>query len=389
MTAATTGAPIRFEIVAEDEGSPARAGLLHTPHGTVETPVFMPVGTQATVKALSQQDLLELGSGIILANAYHLYLRPGTSVIGDFGGLHRFMNWPGAVLTDSGGFQVFSLTGLTRIEEEGVRFQSHLDGSYHFFSPEKVMEVERELGADIIMAFDECTPYPCDLEDASRSMDRTLRWARRCRLTYEELCQGGGQRRQALFGIVQGSIYPDLRRRCAAELAAMDFDGYALGGLGVGEPRSDLLEMTRVSLPHLPSGRPRYLMGVGLPHDLVECVALGIDMFDCVIPTRNARNGTLFTPAGRLRIKNARYASDRRPVVEDCECNTCRHYSRSYLRHLFQTGELLGLHLATYHNVHFFLDLMRQMRRAIADGRFPQWKGDFLATYHDAAYQDD
>ncbi len=389
MTSAASGAPIRFEIVAGDERRGARAGLLHTPHGTVETPVFMPVGTQATVKSLSQQDLLELGTGIVLANAYHLYLRPGTRVIGDFGGLHRFMNWPGAVLTDSGGFQVFSLTGLTRIEEEGVRFQSHLDGSYHFFSPEKVMDVERELGADIIMAFDECTPYPCELEDASHSMDRTVRWARRCRSSYEELSAGVGQRRQALFGIVQGSVYPDLRRRCAAELAAMDFDGYALGGLGVGEPRSDLLEMTRISLPHLPSGRPRYLMGVGLPHDLVECVALGIDMFDCVIPTRNARNGTLFTPGGRLRIKNARYASDRRPVVEDCECKTCRNYHRSYLRHLFQTNELLGLHLATCHNVHFFLDLMRQMRAVIAAGRFPRWKVDFLTAYRDAAYQDE
>ena len=375
--------PLRFEVVAEDAGSGARAGLLHTPHGTIETPVFMPVGTRAAVKTLSQQDLSELGAGIILGNAYHLYLRPGTDVIAGHGGLHEFMSWPGAILTDSGGYQVFSLADLTEIEEDGVRFQSHLDGSHHLFSPERVMEIEHQLGADVIMAFDECTPYPCDADYARQSMDRTLRWAARCRDSHERRVQDQGRRRQALFGIVQGSVFPDLRSRCCEELAAMEFDGYALGGLGVGEPREKMLEMTNHCLPHLPADCPRYLMGVGLPHDLVESVAIGVDMFDCVIPTRNARNGTLFTPEGRLRIKNARYAGDGDPLVEGCRCRACRFYHRSYIRHLFQTNEFLGYHLATYHNVHFFLDLMRRMRGAIVAGSFGAWKKEFLGGYRD------
>ena len=375
--------PLRFEVVAEDAASGARAGLLHTPHGIIETPVFMPVGTRATVKTLSQQDLCELGAGIILGNAYHLYLRPGTEIVAGHGGLHEFMSWPGAILTDSGGYQVFSLSGLTKIEEEGVRFQSHLDGSRHMFSPELVMEIEHQLGADIIMSFDECTPYPCELEYATQSMDRTLRWAARCHSSHESLVRGEGQRKQALFGIVQGGVFPDLRRRCCEELTAMEFDGYALGGLGVGEPREQMLDMTRHSLPHLPPDRARYLMGVGLPHDLVESVEIGVDMFDCVIPTRNARNGTLFTPEGRLRIKNARYADDEGPLVEGCTCRTCRFYHRSYIRHLFQANEFLGYHLATWHNVHFFLELMRRVRRSIIDGQFGEWRNDFLGRYRD------
>jgi len=373
--------PVRFEVVAEDPASGARAGLLHTPHGIIETPVFMPVGTRGTVKTLSQQDLSELGAGIVLGNAYHLYLRPGTEIIAGHGGLHEFMSWPGAILTDSGGYQVFSLSGLTKIEEEGVRFQSHLDGSRHMFSPELVMEIEHQLGADIIMTFDECTPYPCELEYARQSMDRTLRWAARCHSSHESLVRGEGQRKQTLFGIVQGGVFPDLRRRCCEELTAMEFDGYALGGLGVGEPREQMLDMTRHSLPHLPPDRARYLMGVGLPHDLVESVEIGVDMFDCVIPTRNARNGTLFTPEGRLRIKNARFADDKGPLVEGCTCRACRFYHRSYIRHLFQANEFLGYHLATWHNVHFYLDLMRRMRRSIIDGRFGEWRDDFLGRY--------
>ena len=377
------GEPLRFELIAEDPGSGARAGLLHTPHGAIETPVFMPVGTQATVKTLAQQDLEELGATIILANAYHLYLRPGTRIVAGHRGLHQFMNWPGAILTDSGGYQVFSLNELAKVDEDGVCFRSHLDGSHHYLTPERVMEVEHELGADIIMAFDECTAYPCESSAAEESMDRTLRWAARCRHAHEELSARAARRARGLFGIVQGSIFPELRQRCCEELSAIGFDGYALGGLGVGEPREEMLDMTRACLPHLPASQPRYLMGVGLPHDLVECVDSGIDMFDCVIPTRNARNGTLFTPEGRLRIKNARYASDNGPLMDSCDCRTCQRYHRSYIRHLFQTNEFLGYHLATYHNVHFFLDLMRQMRRSIIEGRFGDWRNRFLAAYRD------
>ena len=371
-----------FDIVAQDARSGARAGLLHTPHGSIETPIFMPVGTRATVKTLSQQDLLELDAPIILANAYHLYLRPGHELVERAGGLHGFMNWPRPMLTDSGGFQVFSLKGLTQIEEEGVRFQSHLDGSYHLFSPERVMEIEHALGADIIMAFDECTPYPTTPEYARDSMERTQRRAERCVARHSDL-KTDARAPQALFGIVQGSVFPELRRRSAEALAALDLPGYALGGLGVGEPRDDMFRMIESTLPHLPVAKPRYLMGVGLPHDLVESVSAGIDMFDCVIPTRNARNSTLFTPRGRLRIKNAIYAEDLTPVDADCGCRTCRNYHRAYLRHLFQTDELLGLHLATFHNVFFYLELMRSARRAIVDGTFGDWRDDFLATYQD------
>ena len=376
---------LRYEVVARDPQTQARAGLLHTPHGTIETPVFMPVGTRASVKALSQQDLHELEAGIILGNAYHLYLRPGDELIARTGGLHSFMNWDGALLTDSGGFQVFSLKGLTRIEEEGVHFQSHLDGSFHLFSPERVMEIEHRLGADVIMAFDECTPYPATEEYARLSMERTQRWAVRCVARHDELAQarpeGTGP---ALFGIVQGSVYEPLRQRSARELAALDLPGYALGGLGVGEPTDRMLGMIEVCLPELPVERPRYLMGVGLPSDLAQSVARGIDMFDCVIPTRNARNGTLFTSRGRLRIKNAIHAEDLNPIDPDCACKTCRHYHRAYLRHLFQTNELLGLHLATYHNVFFYLQLMRAMRQAIVEGRFRRWQEEFLSTCSEA-----
>ena len=344
----------------------------------------MPVGTQATVKTLDQDDLVEAQAQIILGNAYHLYLRPGHELIDRAGGLHAFMSWQRPILTDSGGFQVFSLGDLNTISEEGVRFQSHLDGSHHLFSPEKAMEIEHSLGADIIMAFDECTPYPCEREYAQRSMEMTLRWAERCQVRHQQLSEERCHRPpQALFGILQGSIYPDLRQKCARALVDMDLPGYAIGGLAVGEPRENMIEIISSTTPHLPVHKPRYLMGVGLPHDLIEAVGHGIDMFDCVVPTRNARNGTAFTRNGRLRLKNARHAEDDAPIEEGCSCKTCMHYSRAYLRHLFQTGEFLGLHLATFHNIFFFQRFMQEARQAIIEGHFAQWQRGFLASYRD------
>ncbi len=374
-----------YELIAEDTETGARAGVLHTPHGKIETPIFMPVGTQATVKTLDQRDLVEAQAQIILGNAYHLYLRPGHELIDRMGGLHQFMNWSRPILTDSGGFQVFSLGDLNKISEEGVRFQSHLDGSSHLFTPESVMEIEHGLGADIIMAFDECTPYPCERDYAEKSMRRTLRWAERCIKRHQELsAQRTHRPPQALFGIVQGSVYPNLRRTCAQELIQMDLPGYAIGGLAVGETRDSMFGVIRETTPLLPNGKPRYLMGVGLPNDLVEAVGAGADMFDCVVPTRNARNGTVFARNGRLRLKNAAHAEDPQPLESDCACKTCSHYSRAYLRHLFKTNELLGMHLATFHNVFFFQQLMRDMRDAIISGHFAAWQADFFALYQDS-----
>ena len=374
-----------YELIAEDTETGARAGVLHTPHGKIETPTFMPVGTQATVKTLDQHDLIEAQAQIILGNAYHLYLRPGHELIDRMGGLHQFMNWSRPILTDSGGFQVFSLGDLNKISEEGVRFQSHLDGSSHLFTPESVMEIEHGLGADIIMAFDECTPYPCERDYAEKSMRRTLRWAERCIKRHQELsAQRTHRPPQALFGIVQGSVYPNLRRTCAQELIQMDLPGYAIGGLAVGETRDSMFGVIRETTPLLPNGKPRYLMGVGLPNDLVEAVGAGADMFDCVVPTRNARNGTVFARNGRLRLKNAAHAEDPQPLESDCACKTCSHYSRAYLRHLFKTNELLGMHLATFHNVFFFQQLMRDMRDAIISGHFAAWQADFFALYQDS-----
>lgn len=346
----------------------------------------MPVGTQATVKTLSQQDLLDLDASIILGNAYHLYLRPGHKRIERFGGLHGFMNWPRPILTDSGGFQVFSLQELREITEEGVRFRSHLDGSAHMFTPESVMDIEHALGADLIMAFDECTPYPATAEYARESMERTQRWAARCLERHEELQKAqvaAGRAPQALFGIVQGGVYPELRRRSARDLVSLDLPGYAIGGLAVGESRTERLATIEATVPELPTHKPRYLMGVGLPQDLIDGVERGIDMFDCVIPTRNARNSTLFTSTGRVRMRNAVHADDDGPLDAACDCITCTRYHRGYLRHLFQTGEILGLRLATLHNVHFFLTLMRSMRSAIVAGRFADWRQEFFATYQD------
>jgi queuine tRNA-ribosyltransferase len=364
---------VTWEVVAECRETRARAGILHTEHGAVETPVFMPVGTQATVKGLTQRDLEhDLGVRILLANTYHLYLRPGPETVRRLGGLHRFMAWPGAILTDSGGYQVFSLSGLRKITEEGVLFQSHLNGDAHRFTPESTVDAQLAFGSDILMALDECPEYPVSHEYARAAMERTLRWAAQ---GYAHFLRERGKltSRHALFPIVQGSVFADLRRECAERLRELDADGYAVGGLSVGEPRPLSLEMVEAAEPLLPRDRPRYAMGVGMPEELPEYVARGIDMMDCVLPTRNARNGCLFTSEGRVIIKHARYKEDGGPLDPACRCETCQRYSRAYLRHLFQAGEILYASLATRHNVARYLDIMREMRESIVLGRFPQY----------------
>jgi queuine tRNA-ribosyltransferase len=349
----------------------ARAGILHTEHGDIPTPVFMPVGTQGTVKGLNQRDLWEeLHAPIILANTYHLYLRPGHELIRSLGGLHRFMSWPGALLTDSGGYQVFSLADLRKITNEGVTFQSHLDGDTHKFSPRSTVDVQLALGSDIMMVLDECPAYPVSHEYARVSMNRTIAWADEAMVHYRERIREI-RTRHALFPIVQGSMFPDLRKECAGRLVELDADGYAVGGLSVGEPRPLSMEMVEASVPLLPRDRPRYAMGVGMPHELPEYVARGIDMMDCVLPSRNARNGSLFTSEGRVIIKHARYRDDAGPLDPNCACYTCRTYSRAYLRHLFQAGEILFASLATRHNLQRFLDIMGEIRQSILLGRFP------------------
>ena len=356
--------PVRFEVLARDSRSAGRAGRLYTPHGAVDTPVFMPVGTAGTVKALTQEMLEELDAQLLLANTYHLFLRPGHEAIRELGGLHRFMGWPRALLTDSGGYQVFSMNSIRQVSEDGVTFSSHLDGSPQFLSPEKAIEVQVALGADFIMALDECLEYPASHEKARHSMELTLRWARRCQAAFTAEDSSG----QALFGIVQGGVYADLRRECARRLVEMDFPGYAIGGLAVGEPPALSYEMTEACVAELPEDKPRYLMGVGYPLDLIDYVRRGVDMMDCVLPTRNARNGYLFTGAGSLHIRNAVYARDARPLDERCGCAVCRRYSRAYLRHLFNAGEISAAILATHHNLYFYLDLMRRIRTAIREG---------------------
>ena len=364
---------LRFEIQAVCPVTGARAGLLHTPHGVVETPVFMPVGTQATVKGLRSEELAgELGVQLLLANTYHLFLRPGAAVIRKLGGLHRFMSWPRAILTDSGGFQVFSLSALRKVTDRGVLFRSHLDGDLHEFTPESTVDAQIALGSDIMMALDECPPYPVGLEAAREAVERTVKWAREAFEHYRRRRENE-EIRQALFPIVQGSTYPDLRRRCAEELRELGAEGYAVGGVSVGEPRELSLETTELTVPLLPEDRPRYVMGVGMPEELPAYVARGVDMMDCVLPTRNARNGYLFTSQGKLVIKQARYRDDPRPVDESCACSTCRRYSRAYLRHLYQAGEMLYSTLATLHNVYRYLDIMRGIRQAILLGKFPEY----------------
>ncbi len=376
-----------FELVAECRETRARAGVLHTPHGSILTPVFMPVGTQATVKGLTQRDLAgDLGVTILLANTYHLYLRPGPELIRQMGGLHRFMSWPNAILTDSGGFQVFSLSGLRKITEQGVVFQSHLNGDRHTFTPESTVEVQMAYGSDILMALDECPEFPVSHEYARDAMQRTLRWARRATNYYNDRIQPGDTglgTRQALFPIVQGSTFMDLRRECARALVDLDAPGYAIGGLSVGEPRPLSMQMVEATEELLPRDKPRYAMGVGTPAELPEYVARGIDMMDCVLPSRNARNGCLFTSTGRLIIKHARYKDDDRPIDEGCECYTCRSYSRAYLRHLFLAGEMLYAVLATRHNLQRYLDIMREIRQAIISDKFPGYLRSVRSTCAD------
>jgi queuine tRNA-ribosyltransferase len=370
----------RFEVTATDPGSRARRGWFENARGRVETPVFMPVGTQASVKALSAEELEACGAGIILANTYHLYLRPGHRLIRDLGGLHAFAAWNRLLLTDSGGFQVYSLAELNRITDDGVHFRSHLDGSSHHFTPELSMAIQTDLGSDIVMAFDQCTTWPCPPEDSRVALERTTRWARRSRDAFDRRDALPGSD-QALFGIVQGSVYADQRRESAEQLRAIGFDGYAIGGLAVGEPKSAMWDTVEALEPHLPADRPRYLMGVGTPEDLIEGVRRGVDMFDCVLPTRNARKGTVFTRDGRLVVKNAAYARDERPLDPDCNCPACRRYSRAYIRHLFQSGELLGPRLASLHAVYSYLALMSELRHSLQEGRFDRWSRDWLARY--------
>ena len=365
---------ITYELIKQCPHTGARAGRNHTPHGSFDTPIFMPVGTQASVKTLAPEELKEMGAGIILSNNYHLFLRPGSKLVKEAGGLHKFMNWDRAILTDSGGFQVFSLGDLRKISEEGVTFRSHIDGSKKFLSPEIATQSQMDLGADIIMAFDECVPYPADFKYTRESMELTLRWAQRCKDTMTNPNQG-------LFGIVQGGMYKDLRIECANRLVDMDFPGYAVGGLSVGEPKELMYEMLDITLEHLPQNKARYLMGVGTPDCLVEGVMRGIDMFDCVYPTRVARNGTAMTWNGRLVIKNAQYEHDFHPIDEHCNCYTCRNYSRAYIRHLVRVNEIFGLRLLTIHNLHFLIDFMRQMRQSIMEDRFPEFYRKFTANF--------
>ncbi len=372
---------MRFELQAVCAATGARAGLLHTAHGTVETPVFMPVGTQATVKGLPQRWLQEdLDARILLANTYHLFLRPGHELIRQLGGLHKFMAWPRAILTDSGGFQVFSLSSLRKITEQGVLFRSHLNGDAHLFTPESTVEVQLALGSDILMALDECPAYPASRDEAGEAMERTVRWARAGNEYFLRRREETGTE-SSLFPIVQGSMYGDLRAACAEALTELRADGYAIGGLSVGEPREVSLEVAAASAALLPAEKPRYTMGVGMPEELAEYVARGVDMMDCVLPSRNARNGCLFTSRGRVLIKQARYRDDAGPLDEDCLCYTCQTFSRAYLRHLFQAGEMLFSTLATLHNVKHYLDTMRRIRQAILLGTFP----DYLAAVRSAS----
>ncbi len=366
---------IKFELLKESKDTKARLGKLHTPHGVIETPIFMPVGTKATVKTMTPEELEAIDTQIILSNTYHLYLRPGHELIREAGGLHKFMNWSKPILTDSGGFQVFSLGDLRKITEKGVEFRSHIDGSKQFISPEKSIEIQNALGSDIAMAFDECAPYPADREYVKKSLERTTRWAERCKKAHKK------PESQAIFGIVQGGMYKELREQSAEQILKLDFPGYAVGGLSVGEPAELMYEVLDYTVPLLPKQKPRYLMGVGSPDYLFEAVIRGIDMADCVLPTRIARNGTFLTSNGRLVIKNARYKNDFTQVDPECDCYTCKNYSRAYIRHLFKSNEILGARLATIHNLHFLLNLMKNIRKAIEEDRLIEYKRSFYKKY--------
>ena len=366
--------PVQFELIKTCKQSGARLGVLHTPHGDIPTPIYMPVGTQATVKAMTPREMEELGAKIILSNTYHLHLRPGEDIVREAGGLHSFMDWRHPILTDSGGFQVFSLSGLRKITEEGAAFRSHLDGSKHFISPEKSMEIQQALGADIAMAFDVCSPYPCDHKTAEEAMHRTHRWAERCKKYHT-------REDQALFGIVQGAFYEDLRIESAKTLADMDFPGYGIGGLSVGEPKPVMYEMLEKIEPYMPKNKPRYLMGVGTPDCFLEGVLRGVDMFDCVLATRIARNGTVFTRNGRLVIRNATYARDFEPLEEGCDCYACQQFSRAYIRHLIKAEEITGARLASIHNLRFLIRMMEEIRQAIMEDRFLDYRREFYEKY--------
>lgn len=370
-----------FEILHIDPACSARTGILNTTHGMIHTPVFMPVGTQGTVKALTPKDLIDNEVEIILNNTYHMYLRPGNQIIREFGGLHHFISWNKPILTDSGGYQVFSLLDLIKISEEGVQFKSHLDGSSHFFSPERVMEIQTDFGSDIIMTFDECTPYPATYEYANHSQSRTTRWATRCKNHFDTLLPHSSFTPQLLFGIVQGSTFAELRRISAESICALDFSGNAIGGLSVGEPKELMIQMIEVTTPLLPTDKPRYLMGVGMPDDIIEAVKNGIDMFDCVVPTRYGRNGTVFTFEGKKNIRNAKYKQNHLPIDTHCQCYACSNFSTAYLRHLIHAGEILGAHLLTLHNIHFFMSFMNQLRQSIHENRFMNWSKCFLSHY--------
>lgn len=366
---------VKYELIKECKQTGARLGRVHTPHGVIDTPTFMPVGTQATVKAMAPNELKEIGAQIILSNTYHLFIRPGHKLIEKAGGLHGFMNWDRPILTDSGGFQVYSLSDNRKIKEEGVIFKSHLDGTKHFFTPEYVMEIENSLGADIIMAFDECTPYPCDFDYAKNSMERTLRWLKRCKDAHNNT------EKQALFGIVQGSTYKDLRIESARRTAEIELPGYAVGGLSVGESKELMNEVLEYTVPELPKNKPRYLMGVGSPDALLDGVIRGIDMFDCVLPTRIARNGTVMTSKGKLVVRNAEYAEDFLPMDEECDCYACKNFSRAYIRHLIKAGEILGGRLTSIHNLRFLQNLMTNIRKAITEDRLGDYRKEFFIKY--------
>ena len=391
-----------FEVRATDESTKARVGRLKTNHGTIETPAFMPVGTQGSVKAVSSRELQELSAQIVLGNTYHLFVRPGLEVIRHFGGLHEFMNWDGPILTDSGGFQIFSLAKLRKITEEGVHFQNHVDGTPAFVSPEIAMEIQATLGSDIAMVLDECPPWPCEYGYAARSMEMTARWAKRCKEANIQRSTPNAQRpmagssplnsqlstiNQLVFGIVQGATFPELRRQGAMAAVEIGFDGYAIGGVSVGEPEEEMMQAVESSAPFLPENKPRYAMGLGTPPQLLELIARGMDMFDCVLPTRLARNGTAFTATGTLNLKNAEFARDKNPIAPGCACPACREYARGYIRHLVKAEEILGLRLITLHNLHFYLELMRQARDAIEAGCFNEFRSGFVSAYKTRQYR--